>query len=244
MKQRCDTKEKRGKKEREAQKARFVVSKERRIINESPIFFLCFSMSNYTGPKVRLSRKLGIALTAKSGKYMERKPNPPGQHGVNKRRAKASDYGKQLFEKQRLRMQYNVHERQLRRYVDQAQRAVGNTGEILVQALESRLDAVVFRAGFARSVYASRQYVTHGHILVNGKRVDIPSYRVKVNDVITVREKSRKLPCFQEAVRTSAPPAYLEVTKSTMSVKLLYVPPREEVPIICEVPLVVEYYSR
>jgi small subunit ribosomal protein S4 len=201
-------------------------------------------MSNYTGPKIRLSRKLGIALTAKSGKYMERKPNPPGQHGGNKRRAKVSDYGKQLFEKQRLRLQYNVHERQLRRYVDQAQRSLGNTGEILVQLLESRLDAVVFRAGLARSVYASRQYVTHGHILVNGKRVNIPSYRVKINDVITVREKSRKLVCFQEAIRTSAPPAYLEVSKSNLSVKMLYVPPREEVPIICEMPLVVEYYSR
>jgi small subunit ribosomal protein S4 len=201
-------------------------------------------MSNYTGPKVRLSRKLGIALTAKAGKIMERKPNAPGQHGPAKRRAKISDYGKQLFEKQRLRLQYNVHERQLSRYVDKAQRAVGNTGEILVQQLETRLDSVVFRAGLARSMYAARQYVNHGHLEVNGKHVDIPSYQVKVNDTIVVRERSKKLPCFQEAIRTSAPPAYLEVAKSTLTVKLLYVPPREEVPIICEVPLVVEYYSR
>jgi small subunit ribosomal protein S4 len=219
-------------------------SKERRNFNESPRFFFFFSMSNYTGAKVRLSRKLGIALTAKAGKYMERKPNPPGQHGANKRRAKVSDYGKQLFEKQRLRLQYNVHERQLRRYVEQAQRALGNTGEILVQILESRLDSLVYRAGLARSMYAARQYVTHGHLTVNGKRVNIPSYRVKVNDVIAVREKSRKLVCFQEAIRTSAPPQYLEVSKSNLSVKFLYVPPREEVPIICEIPLVVEYYSR
>ncbi|MCS6808076.1 MAG: 30S ribosomal protein S4 [Bacteroidota bacterium] len=201
-------------------------------------------MSNYTGPKVRLSRKLGIALTPKAGKYMDRKPNPPGQHGANKRRAKVSDYGKQLFEKQRLRFQYNIHERQLRRYVNQAQRTVGNTGEILVQLLESRLDAIVFRAGLARSIYAARQYVTHGHMTVNGKRVNIPSYRVKVNDVVAVREKSRKLACFQEAIRTSMPPPYLDVSKSNLSAKLLYLPPREEIPIICEVPLVVEYYSR
>ncbi|TAE26632.1 MAG: 30S ribosomal protein S4 [Candidatus Kapaibacterium sp.] len=199
---------------------------------------------NYTGPKVRLSRKLGIAMTLKAGKLMERKPNPPGQHGGNKRRAKVSDYGKQLFEKQRLRLQYNVHERQLRRYVDKAQRSLGNTGEILVQILEARLDAVIYRAGLARSIYAARQYVTHGHIEVNGKQVDIASYHVKINDTISVREKSRKLICFQEAIRTSAPPAYLEVAKSSLSVKMLYVPPREEVPIICEIPLVVEYYSR
>jgi small subunit ribosomal protein S4 len=212
-------------------------------LNVSPLFFF-FTMSNYTGPKVRLSRKLGIAMTPKAGKLMERKPNPPGQHGGNKRRAKVSDYGKQLFEKQRLRLQYNVHERQLRRYVDKAQRSLGNTGEILVQLLEARLDAVIYRAGLARSIYAARQYVTHGHIQVNGKPVDIASYHVKVNDTITVREKSRKLTCFQEAIRTSAPPAYLEVSKSNLSVKMLYVPPREEVPIICEIPLVVEYYSR
>jgi small subunit ribosomal protein S4 len=218
-------------------------AKNAHIFNVSP-FFILFSMSNYTGPKVRLSRKLGIAMTVKAGKLMERKPNPPGQHGANKRRAKVSDYGKQLFEKQRLRLQYNVHERQLRRYVDKAQRSLGNTGEILVQLLEARLDAVIYRAGLARSIYAARQYVTHGHIHVNGKQVDIASYHVKVNDTISVREKSRKLLCFQEAIRTSAPPAYLEVSKSNLSVKMLYVPPREEVPIICEIPLVVEYYSR
>jgi small subunit ribosomal protein S4 len=201
-------------------------------------------MSNYTGPKVRLSRKLGFAITPKAGKIMERKPNPPGQHGGSKRRAKVSDYGRQLFEKQRLRLQYNIHERQLRRYVDRAQRMVGNTGELLVQLLESRLDAIVFRAGLARSLYAARQYVTHGHLLVNGKRVNIPSYHVKPNDTIVVREKSKKLPCFQEAIRTSAPPPYLEVSKSNLAVKYLYTPPREEVTIVCEIPLVIEYYSR
>lgn len=201
-------------------------------------------MSNYTGAKVRLSRKLGFSITPKAGKYLERKQNPPGQHGANKRRAKTSDYGKQLLEKQKLRLQYNIHERQMRKYMDKANRMLGNTGELLVQLLESRLDALIFRAGFARSMYAARQYVTHGHVLINGKRVNIPSYQVKINDEIGIRDKSKKLLCFQEAIRTSAPPAYLEVSKSNLSFKYLYLPTRDEVPVVCEVPLVIEYYSR
>jgi small subunit ribosomal protein S4 len=199
---------------------------------------------NYTGPKVKLSRKLGFALSPKARKYMDRKPYPPGQHGSAKRRAKLSDYGRQLLEKQRLRLQYNVHERQMRNYYQEASRMAGNTGDNLVALLESRLDALVYRAGFAPSMYAARQYVRHGHIEVNGRKVDIPSYRVKPNDVIQVREKSRKLECFMNAVRTAQPVPYLEVSKADFSAKYLYLPPREEVPVICEVPLVVEYYAR
>jgi len=199
---------------------------------------------NYTGPKVKLSRKLGFALSPKARKYMDRKPYPPGQHGSAKRRAKLSDYGRQLLEKQRLRLQYNVHERQMRNYYQEASRMAGNTGDNLVALLESRLDALVYRAGFAPSIYAARQYVRHGHIEVNGRKVDIPSYRVKPNDIIQVREKSRKLECFMNAVRTAQPVPYLEVSKADFSAKYLYLPPREEVPVICEVPLVVEYYAR
>jgi small subunit ribosomal protein S4 len=175
---------------------------------------------------------------------MDRKPYPPGQHGSAKRRAKLSDYGRQLLEKQRLRLQYNVHERQMRNYYQEASRMAGNTGDNLVALLESRLDALVYRAGFAPSIYAARQYVRHGHIEVNGRKVDIPSYRVKPNDIIQVREKSRKLECFMNAVRTAQPVPYLEVSKADFSAKYLYLPPREEVPVICEVPLVVEYYAR
>lgn len=199
---------------------------------------------NYTGPKVKLSRKLGFAMTPKARKFMDRKPYPPGQHGPVKRRAKLSDYGRQLLEKQRLRLQYNVHERQMQNYYREASRMAGNTGDNLVALLESRLDALVYRAGFAPSMYAARQYVRHGHIEVNGQKVDIPSYRVKPNDVIQVREKSRKLECFQNAVRTAQPVPYLEVSKADLSAKYLYLPPREEVPVVCEVPLVVEYYAR
>lgn len=199
---------------------------------------------NYTGPKVKLSRKLGINLTPKAKKYSSNKPYPPGQHGNTKRRAKQSDYGRQLLEKQRLRLQYNISESQMVNYYKAATQMVGNTAELLVQLLETRLDAVLYRAGFSRSMYAARQYVRHGHIFVNGRKLDVPSYKVRVNDVITVKEKSRNLECFQEAVRNSAPPAYIEVTKADLSIKLLYIPVRDDVPVQCEVSLVVEYYSR
>ncbi len=199
---------------------------------------------NYTGPKVRISRKLGLVLTPKAGKITGKKPYPPGQHGAAKRRAKQSDYGKQLLEKQRLRLQYNISEKQMSNTYAKATKLTGNTADLLVQLLETRLDALLFRSGYARSLYASRQYIVHGHVLVNGKRVTIPSYQIKVNDVFEIKEKSRKLDCFQEAVRTAGAPPYLEISKANFSSKLLYVPHKEEVPIQCEVSLVVEYYSR
>lgn len=200
---------------------------------------------NYTGPKVRLSRKLGIRLTPKASKVLDKKSYPPGAHGNKKgRRGKQSDYGKQLLEKQKLRLQYHISEKQMSNYYDKAAKMTGNTGELYVQLLETRLDALVHRAGFARSMYAARQYVQHGHILVNGRKLDIPSYQVKVGDVISLKEKSRKIEVFQEAIRNSAAPSYLEVAKTDFSAKLAYVPTRDEVPVICEVSLVVEYYSR
>ncbi len=199
---------------------------------------------NYNGPKVRLSRKIGIMMTPKASKYASKKSYAPGQHGNSRRRSKQSDYGKQLLEKQRLRLQYNIVERQMLNYYKQATKLVGNTGELLVQLLEGRLDALVFRAGLARSIYAARQYVRHGHILVNGKRVDIPSYKVKASDRVAIKEKSRKLDAIQEALRSASPPPYLELSKADFAFTLLYVPPREEVQVQCEVPLVVEFYSR
>jgi len=199
---------------------------------------------NYNGPKVRISRKLGMTLTPKASKVTTKKPYPPGAHGNQKRRAKQSDYGKQLLEKQRLRMQYNISEKHMRAFYKKATRIQGNTADILVQLMELRLDSLVYRGGLASTIYAARQYVSHGHIQVNGKKVDIPSYNVKVNDVISIKEKSRNLECFQEAVRTATSPEYLETSKSDFSTKLAYQPTREEIPVICEVPLVVEFYSR
>lgn len=198
----------------------------------------------YNGPKVKISRKVGFAITPKARKVMDKKSTPPGQHGNSKRRPKHSDYAKQLLEKQRLRLQYNIHEKQMTNTMKKASRTLGNKVDILVQLLEQRLDSMVCRAGLARSVYAARQYVRHGHIMVNGKKVDMPAYAVQQNDVITVKEKSRKLECFQEAIRSSAPPPYIQVSKADFSAKYLYNPPREEVPVVCEVPLVIEYYSR
>ncbi|MFN4985950.1 MAG: 30S ribosomal protein S4 [Ignavibacteria bacterium] len=198
----------------------------------------------YNGPKVKISRKLGFAVTPKSRKYLDKKPAPPGQHGASKKRAKLSDYAKQLLEKQRLRLQYNLHERQMTNYIAKAARIQGNKVDILVQLLEQRLDSLVFRSGLARSMYAARQYVRHGHVTLNGKKVDMPAYAVQPNDVIAVREKSRKVEAIQEAIRSAAPPPYLDLSKADYSVKFLYLPTREEVPVVCEVPLVIEYYSR
>lgn len=199
---------------------------------------------NYTGPKVRLSRKIGIIMTPKASKVMERKQSVPGQHGRRKRFAKQSDYGMQLLEKQRLRLQYHISEKQMGNYYTKATRLEGNTAELLVQLLESRLDSIVKRAGFARTIYAARQYVQHGHVLVNGKKCDIPSYNVRLTDTISIKEKSKKIECFLEAMRTSAAPPYIEVDKPNFSAKLANTPTREDIPIQCEVSLVVEYYSR
>ncbi len=199
---------------------------------------------NYNGPKVKISRKLGLELTPKSRKVTSKKPYPPGQHGPSKKRSKQSDYGKQLLEKQRLRLQYNVSESQMRNYYKKAARMTGNTGDILIQLIETRLDSLVYRSGMATSMYAARQYVNHGHIQVNGSKLDVPSYQVKANDFIQVKEKSRKIECFQDAIRSAGSPPYIELSKVEFSAKLLYLPPREEIPAICEVPLVVEYYSR
>jgi len=199
---------------------------------------------NYTGPKVKLSRKLGIELTQKAAKYMAKKGYPPGQHGNSKRRPKHSDYGKQLLEKQRIRLQYNVSEKQMRNYYKRAAQLTGNTGDILVQFLETRLDALVYRAGLARTIYMARQLVNHGHILVNGSRVDIPSFRVRVNDVVSVKQKSQKNEVIQDSIRSASPPNYIEISKADFSAKLLHIPEREEIPVICEISLVVEFYSR
>ena len=199
---------------------------------------------NYTGPKIKLSRKLDLELTPKTNKYKTRKPYPPGQHGSTKRRSKQSDYGRQLLEKQRLRLQFNLSERQMHKYFTKAARLTGNTGDLLVQLLESRLDSLVYRAGLARTIYAARQYVSHGHININGKRVNIPSYSVKINDTISVKPKSRKVDSFQDAIRSAIPKNYIELSKADFSAKYIYIPPREEIPVICDVPLVVEYYSR
>ena len=200
----------------------------------------------YTGPKVRLSRRLGIPITPKAARVLENKPYAPGQHGQTQSRfQKMSDYKRQLIEKQKLRSQYNIHERQLVNYYKKASRKTGNTSENLIQLLEARLDALVARSGLARTIYAARQLVSHGHILVNGKRVNVPAYQLKVDDEVTVRAKSRKMEDLHLAMRAARrPPAYISLLKPEFSAKLLDLPARADVPVICDLALVTEFYSR
>ena len=195
----------------------------------------------YHGPKVRLSRRMGVALTPKAAKIMERRPNPPGQHG-KARKSEESDYKKQLNQKQLLRFQYNIREKQMRRYYQMALKSRGNSAERLLQLLETRLDALVLRAGFAPTIYAARQYVSHGHFAVNNKKINISSYMVKPGDEVVVRENSRKLNIFQELSPSSV--GYLEVSPKEQKVTLLREPQAVEVPVICEVARVIEFYSR
>ncbi|MGW0214115.1 30S ribosomal protein S4 [Micromonospora chokoriensis] len=201
---------------------------------------------NQTRPKVKRSRALGIALTPKCVRYFERRPFPPGQHG--RARRTTSDYKVRLLEKQRLKAQYDLHEGQLRRAFDRAVRRPGKTGEELIVELESRLDALVLRAGLARTIYQARQVVTHQHVTVNGRRVDRPSARLQPGDVIAVAERSRgKAPFVVAAAGAHAPerPApYLDVTLADLTVRLVRLPLRSEVPVVCDEQLVVEYYSR
>jgi small subunit ribosomal protein S4 len=174
---------------------------------------------------------------------MERRPNPPGQHGATPRR-KVSGYKKQLVEKQRLRAQYNIGERQMQNTFAEAIRRTGNTGVRLLQLLEMRLDAVVLRGGFVRTIYAARQAVTHGHVKVNGEKVDRPSYRLKPGDVVSLADKSRDMVAFAGPLEVARPPAYLDLDKEKRSVRVREIPEREQIPVQCELSLVIEYYSR
>ena len=197
----------------------------------------------FNGAKTRLSRRLGVALSPKAQRIMEKRPDPPGQHGQSTQR-RMSDYAIQLREKQRLRFQYNVSERQMRLYFARAARQKGRTGPNLVRLLETRLDAAVLRAGFAPTIYAARQIVGHGHFEVNGKRVTIASYGLKPGDTYRVRERSKKAQIFEMDWAAYNPPGYLERDETSLSAKLVRLPDREEVPITCEETLVVEFYSR
>ncbi|MBX3194206.1 MAG: 30S ribosomal protein S4 [Schumannella sp.] len=198
--------------------------------------------------KVRLSRALGIPLTPKAAKYLEKRPYAPGEHGRTKRKAD-SDYAVRLREKQRLREQYGIREKQLRLVFNEARRQPGLTGENLVELLEMRLDALVLRAGFARTTAQARQLVVHRHILVDGKLVDRPSFRVKPGQLIHVKERSEGLEPFQVAAAGGhvdvlpKTPGYLEVELDKLHARLVRRPKRAEVPVTAEVQLVVEYYA-
>lgn len=202
----------------------------------------------YTGPKVRLSRRAGVPLTKKAVRYFEQRPYPPGEHGRKTNRRSGGDYGMRLMEKQKLRWYYDVSERQLRRYWDLAVRKPGASGAELVTILETRLASLVLRSGLAPSIYAARQYVNHGHIAVDGRKVDIPSYLVKPGQVVTVRERSRPMQPFVAAAEgvyaDERIAAYLSVDHATLTFTLVSKPEREQIAVPVDEQLVVEFYSR
>ncbi|MFQ3548438.1 MAG: 30S ribosomal protein S4 [Armatimonadota bacterium] len=209
-------------------------------------------MASQSAAVCRLCRREGDKLYLKGDKCysrkcpVEKRAYPPGQHGQGMQR-KLSDYGIQLREKQKMRRIYGVRERQFRNYMKEAVRRVGVTGEVLLQQLEMRLDNVVFRLGFAFSRSQARQFVNHGHFLVNGKRVDIPSYIVKVGDEIEVAEKSRKILPLVSALESSGGkgiPAWLKLDANQMKGSVVSVPTRDEIDTDVQESLIVEYYSR
>jgi small subunit ribosomal protein S4 len=187
-------------------------------------------------------------LTPKAAKYLEKRPYAPGEHGRTKRKAD-SDFAVRLREKQRLRAQYGIREAQLKKTFEEAKRTQGLTGENLVELLEMRLDALILRSGMARTISQARQLVVHRHILVDGQRVDRPSFRVKPGQLIHVHPNSEKMEPFQVAaagghVDVLPPlPGYLDVQLDKLHVTLTRRPLRAEVPVTCEVQLVVEYYA-
>ncbi len=202
-------------------------------------------MARYTGPKTKIARRFGEPIYGPD-KHFERRKYPPGLHGRARKRRKVSVYGMQLNEKQKAKYIYGVLERQFRRFFKQAQRMKGKTGENLLKLLESRLDNVVYRLGIAPSRPAARQLVSHKHILVNGRVVNIPSYLVKPGDIIAVREKSKTLEVIQNSIKSGRSSKYpwLEWDENLLAGKFLYVPTREEIPEHIDELLIVELYSK
>ncbi len=205
--------------------------------------------ANRSRKQVRQSRALGIPLTPKAVRYFERRPYGPGEHGRTRRRQE-SDYAVRLKEKQRLRAQYGIREAQMAIAFDEAKRQPGMTGENLVSLLERRLDALVLRAGFARTMAQARQAVVHRHILVDGKIVSSPSFRVAPGQVIQVKPKSQTTVPFEVAAAGAHQevlpkvPGYLDVDLPSLKATLVEIPQRADVPVECDVQMVVEYYSR
>ena len=200
-------------------------------------------MARYTGPAYKKSRRLGFS-TLENGKELARKPYAPGQHGQD-RRKKLSEYGVQLQEKQKARIMYGLTEKQFHKVYEKAIKMKGIAGENLLILLESRIDNLVYRLGMARTRRSARQIVNHGHILVNGKKVDIPSYTCKVGDVITVKEKSLNHPAIVDALELNVSiPAFLDFNKKTLTGKYIRTPERSELNQELNEQLIIEYYSR
>ena len=201
-------------------------------------------MARYTGPMTRKSRRLGVDLVGGDSAF-EKRPYAPGQHG--RARIKESEYRNQLQEKQKARFTYGVMEKQFHKYYEEAARRQGKTGDNLLQLLECRLDNVVYRAGFARTRRAARQLVVHGHFVVNGQKVNVPSFQVTAHDIIDVRQKSLEMTPFIVARETHGErvvPAWLQVLPNRMRILVHSVPVRAQIDLPIQEQLIVEYYSK
>lgn len=201
-------------------------------------------MSRYTGPRLRVVRRYQQQLPGLTRKVDGVRTNPPGQHG--ERRIRSSDYRLRLEEKQKLRFNYGLTERQMRRYFRQARRGKGDTGKHLLRLLECRLDNVVFRLGFAPTIPAARQLVSHGHITVNGRRTNVPSYSLAVGEVVAPREASKNHPILVETLAhpSLSLPDYLDLDDSKLQGVMKRAPEREDTPVEVQENFVVEFYSR
>jgi small subunit ribosomal protein S4 len=205
-------------------------------------------MSRYTGPKARVSRRLGTNIWGTRGESiaLEKRPYPPGEHGRTRRRGNVSEYLLQMQEKQKARFTYGLTEKQFRKLYEEAAHRPGVTGENMLRYLELRLDNVVYRAGWAATRPQGRQMVGHGHISVNGKRVNIPSYRVRKGDVISIRDKARQMVMVQwnRDVLDRTPPAWLESGDDGYAATVIDVPIRDQIDVPVREQLIVELYSK
>jgi small subunit ribosomal protein S4 len=201
-------------------------------------------MARYTGPKHRLARKEGVNLLDKASKsLMRRLSTPPGIHG-KKRKRRLSEYGLQLREKQKAKTTYGLLEKQFKKMMHKVQGEKGDTKELIVSFLETRLDNMVYRLGFAKTRYMSRQFVSHGHVLVNGKKLSIPSYQVKVDDVITISEKMKGNPVVMELAEDKERVILPFLKKQGFVGKLDRMPKIDDVQVPFDLQLIIEYYSR
>jgi small subunit ribosomal protein S4 len=202
-------------------------------------------MARYTGPKTKIARKFGTPIFGED-KSFEKRNFPPGQHGNNRRRGKKSEYAIQLMEKQKAKFTYGILERQFRNLFERASRSKGITGEVLLQLCESRLDNMVYRLGISKTRSGARQLVSHRHITVNGNVVNIPSYQLKVGDVIGVREKSKSLLVIRESLDASSNNVYewLSWNRDTFEGTYVSVPQRLQIPEGIKEQLIVELYSK
>lgn len=198
-------------------------------------------MARYLGPKVKLSRRVGVPISDTPKHTAKRQLTAPGVHGYRGKRLR--DYGIRLNEKQKLRYHYNVLEKQFRRYVQTATRRKGNTGEVLLQVLERRLDNVVRRAGLTRTIWAARQMVSHGHVLVNGHKTDRPSFSVKLGDVISLRQGIHGLARDNmESMAGHIVPGWMEVNPAELTMRIQAMPTPDEIPFDVNTKLIVEFY--